>query len=68
MPVPVAELELILRLEEGGDGTPPVVYSELNGSVNHLKKYLGFYNKSNYLPTNNSILDSLLGPIYLTTL
>jgi hypothetical protein len=45
MPVPVAELELILRLEEGGDGTPPIVYSELNGSVNHLNKYSGFYDK-----------------------
>jgi hypothetical protein len=39
MPVTVAELELILWLKEGGDGTPPVVYSELNGSVNHLSKF-----------------------------
>ena len=36
VPVSVAELELVLRLEEGGDGTPPVVHSELNGSVHHL--------------------------------
>jgi hypothetical protein len=39
MPVPIAELELILWLEKGGDGTSPVVYSELNGSVNHLNKF-----------------------------
>jgi hypothetical protein len=39
MPVTVAELELILRLEEGGDGTPSIVYGELNGSVNHLNKF-----------------------------
>ena len=36
VPVTVAELELILRFEERGDGTPPVVHRELNGSLYHL--------------------------------
>ena len=36
VPVSVAELELVVRLEEGGDGTPAVVHRELDGPVHHL--------------------------------